>query len=152
MVFSKGEFDVGFCDKIPHKIRTEDEVPINLPFRRIPPHNVQEVNKLLEKLLEQEIIQHSTSPYASPIVLVRKKDGTLRMCVDYRKSNAKCVRDSFPLPRIEESLESLDGASYFSSLDLAHGYHQVAMETNSIHKTAFRIPFGLFEFKRMPFG
>ena len=74
------------------------------------------------------------------------------MCVDYQKLNAKTMHDSFPLPRIEESLESLGGACYFSSLDLAHGYHQVVMETESIHNTAFCISFGLFEYKCMPFG
>ena len=92
------------------------------------------------------------STYASPVVLVRKKDGTLRMCVDYRKLNVHTVWDSFPLPRIEESLQALRGAKYFSSLDLAHGYHQVKMDPGSIEKTAFEVPFGLFEFARMPFG
>ena len=85
-------------------------------------------------------------------MLVKKKDGSLRICIDYRKLNAKTVRDSFPLPRIEESLEALRGARYFSSLDLAHGYHQVVMDPESISKTAFRVPFGLFEYTRMPFG
>ena len=104
------------------------------------------------KSFEQGIIQKSNSPYASPIVLVQKKDGSLRICVDYRRLNAKTVRDAFPLPRIEESLEALRGAKYFSSLDLAHGYHQVVMDSESISKTAFRVPFGLFEYTRMPFG
>ena len=98
------------------------------------------------------IIRKSSSPYASHIVLVRKKDGSCRLCVDYWKLNARTVRDSFPLPRIEESLEALRGARFFSSLDLAHGYHQVSMDPSSVSKTAFRVPFGLFEFTRMPFG
>ena len=72
--------------------------------------------------------------------------------MDYRRLNAKTVRDAFPLPRIEESLEALRGATYFTSLDLAHGYHQVVMDQSSVDKTAFRVPFGLFEFTRMPFG
>ena len=152
-VFSKGSFDVGYCDRVPHKIHTVDEKPTNEPYRRIPPHSVQEVKGLLQNLLDQGIIKKSNSPYASPIVLVRKRDGSLRMCIDFRKLNAKTVRDSFPLPRIEESLEALRGAKLFTSLDLAHGYHQVAMDAaGSVGKTAFRVPFGFYEFTRMPFG
>jgi hypothetical protein len=144
--------DLGLCDKVPHKIDTTDDKSISQPYRRIPPQHFREVRELLQKFLDQGIIQKSKSPYASPIVLVQKKDGSLRICVDYRRLNAKTVRDSFPLPRIEESLEALQGARYFSSLDLAHGYHQVVMDSESISKTAFRVPFGLFEYTRMPFG
>lgn len=151
-VFSKGPFDLGFCDRVKHKIHTTDEHPISQPYRRIPPHQLGEVREMLEKFLDQGIIKKSSSPYASPIVLVTKKDGSVRICIDYRKLNAKTIRDSFPLPRIEESLEALRGAQYFSALDLAHGYHQVAMDTESVSKTAFRVPFGLFEYTRMPFG
>ena len=151
-VFSKNQFDVGFCDRVPHKIPTIDERPTSEPYRRIPPHCVQEVRDLLQHLLDQGIIRHSASAYASPIVLVRKNDGSLRLCVDFRKLNSKTVRDSFPLPRIEESLEALRGAKYFTSLDLAHGYHHVAMDTGSVEKTSFRVPFGLYEFTRMHFG
>ena len=151
-VFSRDQYDVGCCDKVAHRIQTQDNVPINQPYRRIPPRDLQEVRDLLQRLLDQGIIKRSSSPYASPVVLVRKKDGSLRLCVDYRRLNAKTVRDSFPLPRIEESLEALRGAQYFSSLDLAHGYHQVVMDQESVDKTAFRVPFGLFEFTRMPFG
>ena len=151
-VFSKNQFDVGFCDRVPHKIPTIDERHTSEPYSRIPPHCVQEVRDLLQNLLDQGIIRQSASAYTSPIVLVRKKDGSLRLCVDFRELNSKTVRDSFPIPRIEESLEALHGAKYFTSLDLAHGYHQVAMDTGSVEKTAFRVPFGLYEFTRMPFG
>ena len=129
-----------------------DDNPINLPYRRIPPHHFREVRELIEKFLDQGIIKRSDSPYASPVVLVQKRDGSLRICVDYRRLNAETLRDSFPLPRIEESLEALRGARYFSSLDLAHGYHQVVMDPDSVSKTAFRVPFGLYEYNRMPFG
>lgn len=151
-VFSKGPFDVGFCDRIPHKITTVDEKPISEPYRRIAPHQVQEVKDMLQNLLDQGIIKKSDSSYASPVVLVKKRDGSLRICVDFRKLNSKTIKDSFPLPRIEESLEALRGSKYFTSLDLAHGYHQVAMDVGSVGKTAFRVPFGLYEFTRMPFG
>ena len=151
-VFSKSQFDVGYCDRIPHRINTVDNQAINEPYRRISPHCVQEVKTLLQGLLNQGIIRPSESPYASAVVLVKKRDGGLRLCVDYRKLNAKTIRDAFPLPRIEESLEALQGAKYFSAIDLAHGYHQVAMDPVSVEKTAFRVPFGLYEFTRMPFG
>ena len=151
-VFSRDEFDVGQCDRVPHKIKTIDDAPVSQPYRRIPPHCLQEVNKLLQRLLDQGIITESNSPYASPVVLVKKKNGSIRLCIDYRKLNANTVRDSFPLPRIEESLEALGGEKCFSSLDLAHGYHQVVMDSESVEKTAFRVPFGLYEYTRMPFG
>ena len=83
---------------------------------------------------------------------MKKKSGALRLCVDYRQLNAKCLKDAFPLPRIDESLEAMDGACLFSSLDLAHGYFQVTMHPDSISKTAFRVPWGLYEFIRMPQG
>ena len=151
-VFSKGDFDVGYCTEVPHKINTTDDQPINQPYRRIPPHYVKEVKDTLQQLLDQGIIEPSSSPYASPVVLVKKKDGSLRICVDYRQLNKKTVKDAFPLPRIDESLEALSGSVYFSSLDLAHGYHQVVLDVDSRQKSAFRVPFGLFEYNRMPFG
>lgn len=151
-VFSKGQFDLGYCDLIPHEIHLSDERLINLPYRRVIPSQISEVKKLLQDLLDRKIIRRSASPYASPIVLVRKRDGQLRLCVDYRCLNAKTHRDAFPLPRIDETLESLGGAKLFSSLDLAHGYFQVAMHPDSVAKTAFRVPWGLYEFLRLPQG
>ena len=148
LAFSKGDLDLGYCDAIPHKINVTSNVPIRQPYRRIPPTQIAEVKKLLQDMLEKGIICKSSSPYASPIVLVRKKSGGLRLCIDYRQLNAVTIKDSFPLPRIEETLEVLGGAKYFSSLDLSHGYFQVAMVQESIEKTAFRVPWGLFEFKR----
>ena len=111
-----------------------------------------EVKAHIQKLLDQGVIKPSHSPYASPIVLARKKDGSLRMCIDYRRLNAKTCRDSFPLPRIEEALDSLKGAKYFSTLDLASGYNQIAVDEADKHKTAFITPFGLFQYERLPFG
>ena len=103
--------------------------------------------------MERGIIRESSSPYASPIVLVRKKDGKLRICVDYRSLNAKTHKDAYPLPRIEEALQTLKGAKYFCSLDLAHGFHQLPMAPEDIEKTAFRTGTGgLYEYTRMPFG
>ena len=107
---------------------------------------------MLEEMLQQQIIRPSKSSFASPIVLVRKKDNTLRLCIDYRRLNDRTRKDSFPLPRIEETLEALHGAAYFTTLDLAHGYFQVVMAEDSVDKTAFRVPWGLYEFERMPQG
>lgn len=90
------------------------------------------------------MIQESSSSYASPIVLVRKSDGSLRLCVDYRRLNLKTQRDTFPLPRIDESLDALSGAKFFSTIDLASGYHQVAVHEKDRHKTALTTPFGLY--------
>ncbi|KAL2099655.1 hypothetical protein ACEWY4_004049 [Coilia grayii] len=104
------------------------------------------------QLLEADIIRESCSPYASPIVLVRKKDGSPRLCVDYRQLNSRTRKDAFPLPRIEETLDALSGACWFSTLDLASGYNQVPVAETDEAKTAFCTPFGLFEWNRMPFG
>ena len=150
--FSKNALDLGTCNIIPHQIRLKDDDPINLPFRRIAPNLVQEVKQQLDEMLRRGIIRKSCSPYASAIVPVRKKNGSIRICIDYRRLNAKTIRDSFPLPRIQESLEALHGSVVFSSLDLAHGYFQVVMEPDSVPMTAFRVPWGLFEFIRMPQG
>lgn len=93
------------------------------------------------QLLAAEVIRESSSPYASPIVLVRKKDGSIRLCVDYRQLNIKTMKDAFPFPRIEESLDALTGARWFSTMDLAGGYNQVPVTASSRHKIAFCTPF-----------
>ena len=131
-VFSKGPLDVGRCDLIPHEIKVTDAAPVNSAYRRVEPHLVDEVKTLLQGFLDQGLIRRSSSNYASAIVLVKKKSGALRLCVDYRQLNAKCLKDAFPLPRIDESLDAMDGACLFSSLDLAHGYFQVTMHPDSI--------------------
>lgn len=102
--------------------------------------------------LDSKVIRESSSPYASPTVLVQKKNGDLRMCVDYRQLNAKTQKATYPLPCIEESLDALAGAQWFSTLDLASGYNQVPVSERDKAKTAFCTPFGLFEFERMPSG
>ena len=129
-----------------------DEIPVRQRYRRIPPSEYEEVKAHIDQLLEAKVIRESNSPFASPIVLVRKKDGSLRMCVDYRLLNRKTRKDAFPLPRIEESLDSLAGARWFTTLDLASGYNQVPVTEQDKSKKAFCTPFGLFEFNRMPFG
>ena len=151
-VFAAHDEDLGYTDQVKHEIPLLDETPVSQPYRRIPPNQYKEVKEHISDLLRKGVIQESSSSYASPIVLVRKPDGSLRMCVDYRKLNSKTRRDAFPLPRIDESLDALSGAAFFSTIDLASGYHQVAMHEKDRARTAFTTPFGLYEYLRMPFG
>uniref|UniRef100_A0A8C5BVU7 Gypsy retrotransposon integrase-like protein 1 n=1 Tax=Gadus morhua TaxID=8049 RepID=A0A8C5BVU7_GADMO len=151
-IFSTHDGDLGCTNLISHEIPLLDEIPVRQRYRRIPPSEYEEVKAHIDQLLEAKVIRESNSPFASPIVLVRKKDGSLRMCVDYRLLNRKTRKDAFPLPRIEESLDSLAGARWFTTLDLASGYNQVPVTEQDKSKTAFCTPFGLFEFNRMPFG
>ncbi len=151
-VFSTCEGDLGCTEVISHDIALLDKVPIRQRYRRIPPSEYDVVRAHINKLLETQVIRESCSPYASLIVLAKKKDGSLRMCMDYRQLNVKTRKDAFPLPRIEESLDTLTGARWFSTMDLASGYNQVPVTEGDKPKTAFCTPFGLFEWNRIPFG
>ena len=152
-VFSLYDGDLEFCDALKHSIPTTTDKPIYLPHRQIPIQLQQEVRKCLESWLKQGIIRPSKSPYTSQVVIVRKKSSEIRLCVDFRKLNAISIRDSFPLPRIEEALQAVQAAVWFTSFDLAQGYLQMAMEEADICKTAFHVgSSGLFKFTRMPFG
>nr|VZI45708.1 unnamed protein product [Spirometra erinaceieuropaei] len=133
-------------------IDTGTSKPLWQPPRRIPPHFQKEVSDLIQTMLTTGIIRPSKSPWASPVTLVPKKDGKLLFCIDYRRLNAVTTRDSFPLPRIDVTLEALAGAQWFSTLDLKSGYWQVEEEPKDRPKTAFILPQGLFEFETMPFG
>lgn len=126
-LFATEDKDLGYTDKVQHEIHLTDDVPVVQPYRRIPPTQYGEVREHISELLKKGVIKESSSAYASPIVLVRKSDGTLRLCVDYRKLNAKTRHDAFPLPRVNETFDALRGAKFFSTIDLASEYHQVAM-------------------------
>ena len=103
-------------------------------------------------MLKKKVIEPSQSPWCSPIVLVKKKDGSTRFCVDFRQVNAVTRKDAQPLPRIDDTLDVLGSAKWFSSLDLASGYWQVEVCPEDWEKTAFVTPYGLFQFRVMPFG
>jgi len=135
-----------------NSIRTTTEKPITLKPYRIPHALRGEVKAALDEMLEQNIIQPSTSPWSSPTVLVRKRDNSLRVCVDYRKLNDVTVSDAYPTPRIDELLEKLADVKYISVMDLSIGYYQVPLSNDTREKFAFVTPFGLFEFLVMPFG
>jgi len=115
--------------------------------RRIPPQVISEVRKLLQNWIDGRIITESESPYASQMVLIRKKSGEIRACIDYRQLNELTVKEVFPLPNIDECMESLKGAKYFSS----QGYLQVKVREADQEKTAFRALGSLYQFNRLPF-
>ncbi|OOY33726.1 hypothetical protein BOV88_13735 [Solemya velum gill symbiont] len=152
-LFSKGDTDIGHYKNITHKIHLIDETPFKQRYRRIPPSMIDEVRSHLEQLLAAGIIRKSHSPFASNAVLVRKKDNSLRLCIDYRMLNQKTKRDQYALPRIEDILDRINGAKYFSVLDMKSGYHQVEIEESHKERTAFTLgSLGFYEFNRLPFG
>ena len=151
-IFACRDDELGCTDLLQHRITLSSDKPIAQPYRRIPPSQLQEVRDHLDDLLSRKIIVPSSSPYAAPIVVVRKKSGEIRLCCDYRKLNDVTRKDAFPLPRIEECMDALGGSKYFSTLDLASGYHQMMMHPEDEEKTAFTTPFGLYHWKRLPFG
>lgn len=152
-VFSCSDLDLGKTTLLKHQIHLTDDRPFKIPYRRIPHSMLDEVKQHLKDMLEVGAIKPSSSPYASPVVLVRKKDGSLRFCIDLRQLNAKTVRDAFALPRLEETMDALHGSSVFSKLDLRSGFWQVEVAKQDQAKTAFTVgPLGHFECERMPFG
>lgn len=140
---------------IPHyemNIHLTDDVPFYSHPRRLSHSEKNQVNAMVEDLLNSGVIRHSESPYASPIVLVKKKNGQSRLCIDYRGLNKKTVRDNYPMPIAEDCLEYLSKKNMFTLLDLKSGFHQVKMAENSRRYTSFVTPCGQYEYLKMPFG
>ena len=151
-VFSLEEDERGESDMVEFEINTGDELPRKQAARRIPYAARKEVAEQLERMQKTGVIRPSSSPWSSPVVLVRKRDGTLRFCVDYRVLNSVTKPDVFPLPRINDLLDQLGKSKCYTTLDLASGYWQIKVHVNSQEKTAFVTHQGLFEFRVMPFG
>lgn len=140
-----------------HRIITTDDIPTSSKLYRNPPVHNREIAKQIEEMINSNIITPSVSPYNSPLWIVAKKDDSKgnkrwRLVIDFRKLNEKTVGDAYPLPQINEILDQLGGAKYFSIFDLASGFHQIPMHEEDKKKTAFSTPYGHYEFNRMPFG
>ena len=151
-VFAENSSDLGRTTVAEHEINTGDAVPIKQRPRRTPISFRGEEEKEIQSMLDKGVIKESSSPWSSPVVLVRKKDGSTRFCVDYRHLNEVTRKDSYPLPRMEDCFDSLTGSKFFSTMDLASGYWQIKMKDTDQAKTAFVTRSGLYEFLVMPFG
>ena len=152
-VFSKNDMDMGRTNLVKHHIELTDPIPFKESYKRIPPQMYDEVKAHIQEMLDLGAIRHSNSPWASAIVLVRKKDGRLRFCIDLRKLNNRTVKDAYSLPRIETLLDTFLGSTIFTTLDLKAGYWQVEMAEESKAFTAFTCgPLGFYECETMPFG
>ena len=134
------------------EINLADRQPVQKNYASIPRPLYPEVKHYLEDLLNKNFIRRSKSPYSSSVVCVRKKDGTMRLCVDYRALNKKTIQDRYPIPRIQETLDNLEGNSWFSTLDQGKSYHQGFVSPDSQPFTAFVTPWELYEWVRIPFG
>ena len=146
--FATSVREVGKTNVTKMAIKLLDDEPVTYRPYRMAFSNREKVRKIVHDLLEDGIIRDSESPYASPILLVKKKNGAERMCVDYRALNRKTVKDKYPLPRIDDLLDNIEGNSFYTTLDLASGYHQIPVAEDSISKTAFVTSDGHFEYLR----
>ena len=151
-IFSRNKDDIGYCPFIKHEILVKDDIPVHDSIRRIPMGLEEKVDDMVEKLLDQKIIRQSDSPWNAALVVVKKKDGSIRLCVDYRNLNAKTIRPIYPIPETKHLLDTLHGSKYFSAIDLSSAYYQCEVEEKDKQKTAFATRHGHYEFNRMPFG
>ena len=149
--FALEKAELGEVVEVQHHIETGDSPPVRQPPRRVPFVVRPEITRMINEMLHAHVIQESSSPWASLVVLVKKKSGELRFCVDHRRLNAVTRKDVFPLPRIDDLLDQLSGKSIFSTLDARSGYWQIQVECSQ-PKTAFVTMDGLYEFRVMPFG
>ena len=151
-VFSRSESDIGDIKDFEMSIQLTDNIPVKEAYRKIPRHMYAEVKNYIDDLITNGWVRESCSSYSSPIVCVRKKDGGMRLCIDYRKLNNKTVADAQPIPRIQDILDSLGGKQWFTTMDMSKAYHQGYVAEESRHLTAFSTPWTLLEWIRLPFG
>ena len=136
-VFSTGPTDIGFTNIVEHEIKLTDETPFKDPYRRIPPSMFNEVREHLKEMLDSGVIRESKSPFSSNVVLCRKKDNSLRVCIDFRRINKRTIRDQHGPPRVDETIDCLNGSKFFSKIDLRAAYWQCGIKESDKHKTAF---------------
>jgi hypothetical protein len=152
-VFSQGDDDLGVTELVTHEIPTlPGTQPIKQAPRRLGIEKDQEVERQVQGLAQRGLVEPADSAWSSPVVLVKKKDNSWRLCIDYRKLNAVTRKDAYPLPRIDDSLDALSGSVYFSTLDLVSGYWQLKMSEDASNKATFAMKSGLWKPKRLPFG
>ena len=152
-IFSQDDLDLGKTSIVKHSIKVNDPVPFKEWYRHIPSGMYEEVKVHIQEMLDVDAIRPSNSPWASVVVLVWKKDGKLWFCINPQKLNARTIKDTYSLPRIDEMLDCLNGAEWFSSLDLKSEYWQVEMDEDSKALTAFTFgALGFYKCECMPFG
>lgn len=151
-VFAKDDMDIGCIENLRVEITLTDNIPVAKRYNGVPHPLYAKVKSHLQGLLNKNLIRKSTSSYASPLVYVRKKDGSLRLCVDYRGLKKKNVLDRHPIPHVQEILDGLGGNSWFTVLDQGKAYHQGFVGEESRKNTAFSTPWALYEWNRIPFG
>ena len=151
-LFARTDTDIGEIPELQMDINLSDEINVNEAYRHLPRKLYDDVKTYLNDLIVNGWIQESKSAYASPIVCVRKKDGSMRLCVDYRKLNLKTIPDRHPIPRVQDILDGLGGQKFFSTLDMAKAYHQGFIKESCRKYTAFATPWALYEWLRIPFG
>lgn len=151
-LFSKDDFDVGYARSAQHRIRLQEDKRFHEQARRILLSGLEDFNEQLAEFKRSGVIQESQSLYASPIVVVRKKNGSLRMCINYGTLNRCTIPDQYTTPRIADTLQFLTGAKRFSVLDLKSGYFQIPMHPGDQEKTVFICSLGFYEFSRMSQG
>ena len=150
--FASGPTDLGRTSLMYHRIDTGDNNPVRQPMRRVFHEHIPALKAEVDILQNANAVVPSTSPFASPTILVKKKEGSMRLCIDYRKLNAVTKKDAHPLPRFEDIFDTLTGSKFFCTLDLAMKYHQVEVHPDDREKTAFSTQFGRFQYNVMPFG
>ncbi len=151
-IFSRHGLDCGKAKGFVHRICLSDTKPFRLPYRRLSPSHYEKLREALDEMEERDIIRKSASDYASPLVLVWKRNGDLRLCTDFRWLNARTVKDAHPLPHQADALAALGGNAFFSTMDLTSGYYNVEVHEDDKRFTAFTTPFGLYEYNRLPQG